>query len=545
MVVHPGALIRTLGNLRFRQVRHQVLRRLRRNVGTPLPLRWRRLYPRLAKAKNTDRSYARIGAFTFNNLTRPFDRNWIDSSAPKLWRYNLHYMTWLFDLEEAARQSWIDSWIDGNPPYGGDGWEAYPVSLRLFNWCKHYTLTGSEPPEKVMDSMRQQAGWLSANLEFHLDGNHLLENLLALKYTGFFLDPAHPSSPAVSARIDSFLEETLEDQYLPDGGHYELSPMYHAILLERMLDLLNCWPPDTSPRLRERVAELACAGLGWLETMSVGGRFSLFNDSCYDSAPDAAALCEYGSLLLGCRRQPSALLRELPASGYYRAERGPFTVIFDGGNLGPDHQLGHAQGDMLSFCLWIGESPIIVHPGNFEYVQGDMRAYCRSTAAHNTVALQGLEQAEWWASHRVGRRGRTLEVSACFDAESGTVRLRGAHTGFRWVPGKTMHCRRLEVAAYTVTIEDELTPVPRRAAAGYFHFHPDCEVQQAGASVLIRSDRAVLELSSDRPLRVEEGWHCPEFGLRQRNRVAVADLSDGACRSVFRLVEWESQKIIS
>ena len=37
----------------------------------------------------------------------------------------------------------------------------------------------------------------------------------------------------------SILKKELSEQILPDGGHYELSPMYHSIILEDILDLHN------------------------------------------------------------------------------------------------------------------------------------------------------------------------------------------------------------------------------------------------------------------------------------------------------------------
>ena len=35
------------------------------------------------------------------------------------------------------------------------------------------------------------------------------------------------------------LYSELEEQILPDGAHYELTPMYHEILLDRLLDCIN------------------------------------------------------------------------------------------------------------------------------------------------------------------------------------------------------------------------------------------------------------------------------------------------------------------
>lgn len=496
-------------------------------------MRWIQLRPILGQLKNTSRvSFDGANTFNFNNEARVFSGNWNDSQARKLWLYNLHYMTWIFDLE-SGREDWIRRWIRENPnTKGGNGWEPYPLSLRLFNWCKHFSITGTTPDTEILESMGLQAAHLLENLEFHLDGNHLLENLFALGFVGLFLDTQEIPAVKAVARISALLEAELSHQFLDDGGHFELSPMYHSILLERILDLLNIWPLESHFTMDAKVTLKLRAnrGLDWLDVMSVGGRFSLFNDSCYDAAPEAGMLIDYGSRLLGRQSFTSQPLRSLAVSGYYRAEAGAFTMIFDGGNLGPDHQMGHAQGDMLSACLWFRGTPILVHPGNFEYLPGAMRDYCRSTSAHNTLVVSSREQAEWWSSHRVGWRGYSKDVSALVRPD-GSVRLEGSHTGFIRLIGSPIHCRMLELSAEGLSITDTVSGSHIHHSRVYFHFHPDCSVEQEKNTIKIRSVAGNLILSTDCPLKLEEGWHCPEFGLRFRNPVVVAEFNGSSCRS--------------
>lgn len=520
----PGVLWQTLRHLRPRQILFQLLRRLFPGgfPSSPLPLRWQILPPKVHRSRNTERVFFDgCSSFNFNNEKREFSGDWNDPLARKLWLYNLHYMFWLFDLDE-GREEWIRKWIWENPvDKGGNGWEPYPLSLRLFNWCKHYSLTGNEPDAEVLGSMGRQASCLLGRLEFNLDGNHLLENLFALAFVGFFLDESDPRNAKRLGHIQSLLESELSEQFLEDGGHFELSPMYHAILLERILDLLNFWPGggDVFPGLKNKLNRVAMNGLDWLDTMSVGGRFSLFNDSAYDSAPDADLLLDYGSRLLGFQIRTAAPLKTLRESGYSRAEAGELTLIFDNGNLGPDHQMGHAQGDMLSFCLWLGERPVIVHPGNFEYIAGKMRSYCRSTASHNTLVINGGEQADWWASHRVGWRGRAIDGSAEINSSTGVIRVWGSHTGYSRLPGHPIHKREIEVSSSGIMIHDFLfADAPQRCRI-YFHLYPDCEIESEGVAIRIRIASEVLTMKSENPMHVEDGWYCPEFGLKIRNKV--------------------------
>jgi uncharacterized heparinase superfamily protein len=503
---------------------------------------WRLLAPKVLREKNTSRSSLENDAFTFNNVTRVFTGDWNDPGARKLWLYNLHYMGWIFDITgdgaPIERENWILRWARENPPASGNGWEPYPLSLRIFNWCKHYASVRVAPREDVRELMERQSGYLLANLEFHLDANHLLENLLALAYAGFHLDPASRSSRRALARVGTLLDAELDGQFLADGGHYELSPMYHAILLERLLDLLNVWPDvdDPFPGLRAKMQEKALKGLDWLDAMSVGGAFSLFNDACYDAAPEAERLLDFGTRLLGWKRPAVTALRSLTASGYHRAEAGSFTLIFDAGKLGPDHQMGHAQGDMLSFCLWVSGVPVLVHPGNYEYVAGEMRDYCRSTAAHNTFAPEGAEQAEWWGSHRVGWRGKPLSSGGGEDS-SGDVLLWATHDGYSRMPGKPLHTRRIRMNPSAVVIEDELSSRLAYSVAARLHLHPDCAVEVRDSAAFVRVPGGVLRLETDATLRVENGWHCPEFGLRRRNAVLVAEARGRALRTTITFLE--------
>src|SRR5262249_2959052 len=133
-------------------------------------------------------------------------------------------------------------WIDENPPARGNGWEPYPTSLRIVNWIK-WVLSGNNPGTAIHQSLALQVRWLRRRLEWHLLGNHLIANAKALIFGGLYCDGAE-----ADAWLDkglAILAREAHEQVLPDGGHFELSPMYHAIVLEDFLDLINAaqtWP---------------------------------------------------------------------------------------------------------------------------------------------------------------------------------------------------------------------------------------------------------------------------------------------------------------
>ena len=68
-------------------------------------------------------------------------------------------------------------------------------------------------------------------------GNHVFANAKALVYAGLFFDGIEANDWL--AKGMKILVKECNEQILPDGGHFELSPMYHAIVLEDILDLIN------------------------------------------------------------------------------------------------------------------------------------------------------------------------------------------------------------------------------------------------------------------------------------------------------------------
>src|SRR5262249_43947013 len=96
---------------------------------------------------------------------------WNDPAKPKRWLYNLHYFDDLAASPDAERCSrhrdLIARWIAENRPTTGNGWEPYPLSLRIVNWIK-WALAGNNLDPTGLDSLAAQVRWLARNIEWHL-----------------------------------------------------------------------------------------------------------------------------------------------------------------------------------------------------------------------------------------------------------------------------------------------------------------------------------------------------------------------------------------
>ena len=309
-------------------------------------------------------------AFRFLNRTHSLSEceGWNDVYLEKLWLYNLHYFDDLNAQDAPTREDWhrslIARWIAENPPTSGNGWEPYPTSLRIVNWIK-WLAAGNVPPPAMSISLVLQAGWLASRLEWHLLGNHLFANAKALVFVGLYFEGAQAAGwLATGLKI---ITKELPEQVLADGGNFERSPMYHAIFLEDVLDLINvaqCWPglvPDAQVVYwREKSARM----LSWLTGMThPDGEFALFNDAAFGVAPVGAELLGYAGRVgvVSPMAVADAKVIHFADSGYIRMETYDAVALLDVAPIGPDYLPGHAHADTLSFEFSVFSQRVVMN----------------------------------------------------------------------------------------------------------------------------------------------------------------------------------------
>jgi uncharacterized heparinase superfamily protein len=545
--LHRATLyVNTVRHMRPRQVASQIARRVVRSPSVVRPrerqvfvgLRFSRPFLPAARATSGD------GRLSFLNSPEcfvPEKPDWVASDMPKLWRYNLHYFDFLHWASGSADRNaaLIDSWLEHVPPGQGDGWEPYPLSVRIVNWLKF--LHGRSPdaiPDAWTESLATQMGTLRASIEHHLLGNHLLKNAKALLLGGAAFKGAVATEWLQQGlRI---LRTELREQILADGGHIERSPMYHSIVLEDILDIINVLQAGQELVSRDARAEIFEAGrraTAFLRQLRGGnGEIPLFNDSAYGVAPPAVELLEYAERILepresgvelqdrGGEKPPGRIC--LADSGYFGYRSGGDSLLLDCGPVGPDYQPGHAHCDTLSFELCVAGRPVVVDSGVHEYAAGPRREYDRSTRAHNTVMVDDEEQSEMWGALRVARRAQPL--FARLDAWSnGLLHFHGGHDGYHRIAGRVTHEREFFMhEAGRWEVRDHLRGRGRHRIRSFIHLHPDCAVERATGGQWRIAMSAGPRLSFapfGGTVRLEQGCYSPGFGLRIANPVLVIE----------------------
>ena len=458
---------------------------------------------------------------------------WEPEGLSIFWRYNLHYFHYLRLLRPEEQEALCLEWTRSNPPGQTVGWWPYPTSLRIVNWCK----AGVEHPD-LLRSLYEQAAYLARNMERYIQGNHWLENAKALVFAGCYLEGQGEAAQWVEHGLKVLRKETPQ-QVLPDGGNFERSPMYHALMLEAYLDLVNVLPEDRPERAA--CADVARRMADFLVSVTKpDGHIALFNDAAQEIAPSTESLTNYAERLLGYQAEKRDAF---PETGYFIYETPDVHLVVDAGPVGPDYLPAHAHADIFSFELTVAGRPFVVDSGTSTYEAGAMRAYQRSTRAHNTVEVDGADQAECWSSFRVARRFAPQDVS--LERTSEHWRFSGRFDGYRHLIGDgIVHCRQITGCpeGHAIRVEDVVQGHGAHRVASRLHLHPAVTVRLEGVHVVLERDGircTVTPESSERPA-IEDGWYGPAFGVECRCRVLVFERQQALPATLAYVISYDS-----
>ena len=461
----------------------------------------------------------------FLNHTKKIDLpiDWNNEALSKLWVYNLHYFEDLLSQNAHEKTELhaqlLNSWIDENPIGYGNGWEPYPTSLRIVNITKAW-LGGLELDEKIFSSIFSQASYLSDDLEKHLLGNHYLVNLKALLFAGTIFENSSWSTIA-----ENGLLAEIPEQILKDGANFELSPMYHSLILVDMLDMYNlsrAFPAKISSQLESMIRGYIPKMLAFMEIMAhPDGGVSFFNDSVNGIAPAKVKIESYAKKL-GFEINPLDYSKyqiiDNVSSGYICSIAAGSKLIFDASAVGPDYIPGHAHADTLSFELSIGEQRVFVNSGISEYGLSSIRHNQRKTRAHNTVEVDGKDSSQVWGGFRVANRAKIVSRDAELSHGHGIV-LQAAHNGYKSLLGGCIHSRKLTFSEDSLCVSDLLQGTFKYAKSR-FYFHPDLIIslednllKVEGSQFILHSDLRGLTASL-----IDSSWY-HEFGVEIPNKM--------------------------
>ncbi|MBM4000854.1 MAG: hypothetical protein FJ297_15170 [Planctomycetes bacterium] len=556
-MAHPTlpCLFRTLRHLRWSQVvarlRRTALRTLRLTdwpcpaIGSVDARSVRDDFPRMVRPSSRstealERSLAQWSDGVFEHLGRAEsigrhrpDWRLDDPKHDRLWTFTLHYHGWAHEMarivgskgkhaDQAALllHAYLGDWMERCAPRRIDprspAWNAYTVASRIVSWIRAYHGAGADPRlalPSFLPCLWRQARFLFHNIEWDLRANHLIRDAVGLAWAGRFFEGNEPRR--WQARSDELAADQFREQILADGSHFERSPHYHVEVMRDCLDLA-CLTEDHGLATEWKRVWRAMAGyIAWLRHPD--GSCPQFNDGgtcrpdgmhhdmpwAFESSPDA--------------RRPEGA-RHFPRAGIVVWHGTPWTVFFDVGPIGPDCQPGHGHADTLTVDASYGTDRLLIDAGCHGYDNDARRAFDRSTGAHNTVRIDGVDSSEMWGIFRVGRRARPINVGC--DADVAGMRAEGSHDGYDFLNGAPRHGRSVRVRNHgSLEIDDRITGAGSHRIDGGWLLAPGWRASAVpgGWDVMNDGQAIHVRLASDQDIApsVERRSVHPDYGVER------------------------------
>jgi hypothetical protein len=481
-------------------------------------------------------------------------------------------------------QRQVDSWIEQCPTGRGPNWcSALELGIRLINWSIAWQLIGGGRSrlfasdegaafrERWLKSVYAQARMVAGNLSrFSSANNHLIGEAAGV-YIAASTWPLWDEMREWGETCRGVLEAECVRQNAPDGGNREQAFAYQTFVLDFLIlagIAARAHNEDFSPVYWRRLEVM----IDFLASMTdVAGRLPMIGDAddgyVVKLAPEPgfsahASLIATGAVLFdrpdlaakaGAADGKTVTLlgvqaarrlgqlkergragfrprRQFTESGYYLLGTAFDTpdevrILVDAGPLGYLSLAAHGHADALSFTLGIGDREILVDPGTYSYhTEPAWRRYFRSTLAHNTVGIDGLDQSMqagnfMWTHHATAR---CIE----FDVGSDVQRFVGEHDGYRRLADPVVHRREIafDAAHQNIEVSDTLRCEGEHGARRAWHFAEDCSVEKYCEGLRINTGRTEVTMLPLEPLeRVEihrggtaeqGGWVSRRFGLK-------------------------------
>ena len=455
-------LFNTVKYLKFKQIAYRVLYALRRNfVNKNYHYKLKESVKPLKWSSTIEKYTGYLGNFEFRflNITHKFEDkiDWNYNEYGKLWTYNLNYFDFLnqSSIKQSEALIFVKDYVERVEELK-DGLEPYPISLRCINWIKYLSKNNIQD-EAINTSLYNQYARLLDNLEYHILGNHLLENAFSLLFGAYYF-----KDDAFYLKAKNIIEEELEEQILQDGAHFELSPMYHQLILSRLLDSIQLIKLNKSWKKNDLISFLeqkASLMISWLQNITFNnGEIPMVNDATYNIAPSSTQLFSYAKKL-GILNQ----IILLSNSGYRKIKLNNYELLIDIGNVGPSYQPGHAHSDTFNFELIKADNPIFVDTGISTYEKNLKRQEQRSTHSHNTVKIGSKDQTQVWGGFRVAKRAKITYL-----VEKPNL-IEATHDGYSSDGYK--HTRTFLWGEKYLILKDKINRSTSNKAKAYFHLH--------------------------------------------------------------------------
>ena len=327
------------------------------------------------------------------------------SRLPKLYQYELHYLKHLISSVKANKHENFILWKKLFPISNDVAWDPYVVSMRLINIIKWILNENIKVNESDRRYIYDHALFIRSNLEYHILGNHLLLNAKALIFSGIFFQTSE-AEEWLEKGINLYRKE-LKTQFTKSGMHFELSPMYHLLMVQDILDILNI-KNISKTNLCDELSSLVKKSLvQGIKTCHPDGDVSMFNDSCLNQVLSIIKLREYFFNIFNKDIELDENTQSYDQDFFSYNLRNA-KLIFNVAENGPSFIPAHCHADTLSFELSLFQERFIVNSGISTYENIPLRLFQKSTRAKSTLCIGHQNSSKVFGAFRMSRGAKIL-----------------------------------------------------------------------------------------------------------------------------------------
>jgi len=438
----------------------------------------------------------------------------------------------------------IESWLDDCPyPLGVHWASSLELAVRLVNWAVTWHLIGGAESllfegeagavfrQRWLDAIYQHSHFIDSYYSRHSSANnHLLGEYMGL-YVASLTWPCWKETDKWRRKAKAGFEDEALRQTATDGVNKEQAIYYHHEVMDMML-LCHVSGAAAGDRFSQAFMErMERMGDFIASLMDAGGNLPMIGDA--DDAimvrlSHEAEWSHYRSLLASCamlferpdlkalagvlddknrwlfgadgherwHRLPDQVHRPVmrfDEGGYYVMGRhwqqpGEVKAVVDCAPLGYLSIAAHGHADALAFTLSAGGEELLIDPGTFAYhTQKKWRDYFRSTAAHNTVRVDGLDQSVIGGNFMWMHKANST-LRQYVDNDRGQV-FEGEHDGYRRLDDPVIHRRKIEFDSLLgiFVVSDVIVCKATHQVDIHWHIAESCSVEVNGDAVTVTS----------------------------------------------------------
>lgn len=467
-------------------------------------------------------------------------------------------------------QNQLKEWINQNPYLMTINWKSgIEIGIRLINWSISISILNKKGylNESFKNIYRKSVFEHAYYLKFHLSkyssaNNHLIAELVGLMFAGHHLGNKIGDKWFDYAYNE--LAKQIDNQFMSDGGNREQAIHYHTLTLDLYqvaYKLLQNRGEKISENLSERIEiagdflENYFKHLGAnIEFGDSDSSFVLYNPfdkdfDHYESVITTSSIefSDKRTILTKNKRidfrnqlfysnkklnkinykqlkgEKSFSYKYLEDSGYFFIKNKKTKVVFDVGFLGMGKMAAHGHADALHVSLSMNNQPILVDPGTYQYHRKyeKWRNYFRSTAAHNTITINGMSQAELLGRMNWGKR-YNVNIEEVYDSNDKFIAV-ASHDGYKSQKTDVFHRRRVIVnkESDVINIDDDLKGKEEFQYDFHLHFHPSVtDIELLSNMVVIKTGKQKLVIENERfknaklfyaDKSIPLGWYSPNY----------------------------------